>query len=1073
MEADDGSRGREEARRSAPADSAGRAAPSPPGPAVDRATPAGSSLEYSFGDAAGPPPAPPSGSIALPAMVGPAPPSRPGRELVPETLPTLPHAGGTLVLGPGPSAPDRSLTRPRATGTLPLEVEPGAAVAPASDTGPGGTCALSPGATDSGPPPRRSSGFAANEAPTLETCFAPEEAALTLEHVGRYAWLEGLGAGGVGRVSVVFDRHLEREIAVKELHPGLTGTAAGRSAGGSRTPAERRFVNEARITGQLEHPAIVPVYELGRRHDGTLYYTMRRVRGRTLGEALAGRDFAGRLELLPQVLAVCNAVAFAHARGVVHRDLKPENVMIGDYGETVVLDWGLAKRREGEDLLGGVLAAELGRLRGEPGQQTVAGVPLGTPAYMSPEQASGDLDQIDERSDVYSLGALLYEVGGGAPPFQGGDAWEIVRAVLAGPSPSPRAREPRCPRELAAIVERALARERAARYPDARALAGDLSAFLTGGLVGAHRYGWFELGRRWVRRHAAALAAVAALLAVGAGAWWYRGLTQARAAAAEEAARVTAVVAAADALLAEVAAGGAGENWLDVYAFKLVALREPAVEARLRDALAHPVDDVRRLAARALGGLRSRASVDALVARLGAEGERSPEVVVELVNALGVIGDPRAEGPVARARFAAGQGSPVWRRTELAYRMIPLPPLPADGAGVGFDALLERGRALDNKGDHAAAVAVYSRALELEPRSAAALHDRALARRALHDLEGALADYDRALALTPGDVRTLNNRALVRKALDDHAGALADYDRVIKEGSLGALPLRNRARARVYVGDYAGALADAEAALRLEPGSAVGHSALASVHLSRNNWEQTQAALDRALAIDPGDPYALTLRATVAHARGDLAAARSDLDRVLAADPEHARAAPHRALLALGDGDVATARRLLDRAVQGHPEDATLRATRAVLLAPSLRDPTATLRDLDAALAREGDPGARAELRALRAGLELEAGRADAARATLAGLPAGPGGRYSAVLRALARGETPLDAAIEQARVPERACVAVLVAGLRAELAPAPAAARDAYARVPGLARPADPSCALAGRRSAAFPPAP
>ena len=935
MEADDGSRDGAEARGLEPVDAAARAASSRSGSALDRATPAESSLEYSFGDAAGSPPATPSGSSALPAMVGPATPPRAGRDLVPETPPTLPHAGGTLALPPGPAAPDRSLTRPRATGTLPLEVEPGAAIAPASDAGPGGTRAIVPEANDSGSPPRRPSGFASNEAPTLQTCFAPEEVALTLEHVGRYAWLEGLGAGGVGRVSVVLDRHLEREVAVKELHPGLTGTASGRSAGGSRTPAERRFVNEARITGQLEHPAIVPVYELGRRHDGTLYYTMRRVRGRTLGEALAGRDLAGRLELLPQVLAVCNAVAFAHARGVVHRDLKPENVMIGDYGETVVLDWGLAKRREGEDVLGGVLAAELGRLRGEPGQQTVAGVPLGTPAYMSPEQASGDLDAIDERSDVYSLGALLFELVVGAPPFQGDDAWEIVRAVLAGPSPSPLAREPRCPRELGAIVERALAREREARYPDARALAVDLAAFLTGGLVGAHRYGWVELARRWVRRHAAALGVAAALLAVGGGAWWYRGFTQARAAAAAEAARVTAAVAAADALIAEVAAGGAGENWLDVYAFKLVALREPAVEARLRDALAHPVDDVRRLVARALGGMRSRASVDALVGRLGAEGERSPEVVVELVNALGVIGDPRAEGPVARARFAAGQGSPVWRRTELAYRMIPLPALPAEGAG--FDALLERGRALDNKGDHAAAVAAYTRALELEPGSAAALHDRALARRALHDLDGALADYDRALALTPGDVRTLNNRALVKKALDDHAGALADYDRVIKEGSLGALPLRNRARARIYVGDHAGALADAEAALRLEPGSAVGHSALASVHLSRNDWEPAQAALDRALAIDPGDPYALTLRATVAHARGDLGAARSDLDRVLAADPEHARAATHRALLALRDGDVATARRLLDRAVQGHPEDATLRATRAVLLAPSLR----------------------------------------------------------------------------------------------------------------------------------------
>lgn len=960
---------------------------------------------------------------------------------------------------------------------------------PGSMSGPGGTVVVASGAGAAGAV-RGPAETVAVEAEVARRCGSPapdagdqprsdgsgrdggrEDSTVTREEAGRYAWVEELGAGGIGRVCVVFDRHLERQVALKELHVGLSGLGSGRGVRASWSPRESRFVNEARVTGQLEHPGIVPVYELGRRADGTLYYTMRRVRGRTLGAVLTGRDLAGRLDLLPHLVAVCNAVAFAHARGVVHRDLKPENVMIGAFGETVVVDWGLAKRREGEDVQGAVLAAELALLRGTSGHQTVAGMPIGTPAYMSPEQARGELASIDERSDVYSLGAILYELIVGEPPFTGTDALQIVRKVYTEPAPNVRAREPRCPLELAAIATRALAKAKEERYPDAQALAADLAAFLTGGLVAAHRYGWGALARRWLRRHAVAIGVAAGLLLVGVGAWSYRGLTQERAEAAAAAAHTTALLGEVDALLDEVARGPTSKNWLDVYAFKLVVLREPAVEARLQGALAHPNDDVRRLVARALGGMKSSASVEVLAARLGEGGEPSSEVLVEIINALGVIGDPRAEGPVARARFAAGQGSALWRRTELAYRMIPLPLLVADGRELGFDALVERGKALDNKGDHAAAEAAYTRALELRPRSAKVLNNRALARRARHDLEGALADFDRALAIEPGVVATLNNRALVRKDLGDYPGAVADHDRVVAAGSVGAVALRNRARARVYVGDYAGALADVEVALRVDPKSAANFGTLATVAAARNDWQAALGALDRAIALDPGYVFALTLRATVHSARGDLAAAVSDLERALAADPEEPRAAIHRALIAQAAGDGATAQRVFDRAVAGHPEYAALRAYRAALLGSPRRDVTPALGELTAAIGREGAPVARAELLILRAALELESGRLVAARATLDGLPGGDATRFHVTLRRLARGETPLRTALELARVPEQACVAVLAAGLRAELASDRTGARDAYDRVPEIARPADPSCAVALRRAAAVSP--
>lgn len=493
MATDEGSRGREGAHGGGLVEAPERAAAAPPGSSPGPETLIESSLEYSFGGAVAPSPVTTGGRLALPPMVGPAPPSRPEDDLAPGTPATLPRLAGSL--------------------------------------------ALAPESVDTLPPPRRSSGFASGEAPTQKTCFAPEEVALTLEHVGRYVRLEGLDTGGDGRGRVVFDRHLEREVAIEELQPDFMGTAAEPGAGGSRVPAEKRFVHEARVTGQLEHPGVVPVHELGRRHDGTLYFTLQRARGRPLGEALEGRDLAGRLELVPQLLAVCHAVGFAHARGVVHRDLQPDCVMIGDFGEAVVLDWGLAKRRDGADVQGAALAARLEHLRGDPGRPPVPGVRVGGPAYLSPEQARGEVGAIDERSDVYSLGAILFELMVGAPPFTGGDAREILRKILEDPTPAALEREPRCPRELDAIVGRALAKDPGARYPDARALAADLGAFLTGRLMSAHRSGWVGLGWRWRRRYVVALGVAAVLLAVGVGVWWYWGVTRERAAAAAAAAR--------------------------------------------------------------------------------------------------------------------------------------------------------------------------------------------------------------------------------------------------------------------------------------------------------------------------------------------------------------------------------------------------------------------------------------------------------------------------------------------------------------------------------------------------------
>ncbi len=324
--------------------------------------------------------------------------------------------------------------------------------------------------------------------------------AVTDEQRGRYATSEELGRGGMGRVVVAADRHLDREVAMKLL---LEGGASEHASVGAVT----RFVREARVTGSLEHPGIVPVHELGRRADGTLYYTMKRIRGRSLADVLGERrTLAERLELAGVFRDVCDAMAYAHARGVVHRDLKPGNVMVGEFGETLVVDWGLAKVRGEEEA-----RADLVDDPGRDAAQTVAGSVIGTPSYMSPEQARGDLPQIDERSDVWGLGAILFEILTGRPPFEGPTALAVLAKVLADDPPRVRELEPKAPPELAAIADRALSRDREARYADASEIAAEMAAWQDGRAVRAYDYSSWELVRRFVRRNRAASAAVLAV----------------------------------------------------------------------------------------------------------------------------------------------------------------------------------------------------------------------------------------------------------------------------------------------------------------------------------------------------------------------------------------------------------------------------------------------------------------------------------------------------------------------------------------------------------------------------------
>jgi len=292
----------------------------------------------------------------------------------------------------------------------------------------------------------------------------------------RYAILGEHGRGGLGRVSRARDLELGRDIAIKELL----------SRGHVN---ELRFVREAMITARLEHPGIVPVHEAGRWPDGTPFYAMKLVSGRPLRALIAERTTVDeRIALLHHVIAVADAIAYAHGRKIIHRDLKPANVIVGDYGETVVIDWGLAKDLSEQSDLDRDGASDASGSNDD--QLTRAGSVLGTPAYMPPEQERGD--RVDQRADVFAIGAMLWELCSlhKVPPTDLTTRHRLLR-------------EAGIDSDLAAIINKALEPDRRRRYADAGALAADLKAFKSGARINARRYSLAAMLAHWTRRHRA------------------------------------------------------------------------------------------------------------------------------------------------------------------------------------------------------------------------------------------------------------------------------------------------------------------------------------------------------------------------------------------------------------------------------------------------------------------------------------------------------------------------------------------------------------------------------------------
>ncbi len=348
----------------------------------------------------------------------------------------------------------------------------------------------------------------------------------------RFRVLRPHARGGLGAVFVALDGELHREVALKQILDSHADNPVSR----------QRFLQEAEITGGLEHPGIVPVYSLGTYADGRPYYAMRFIRGETLKEVIdrfhgePGRGSAERhssavspsaetrgvdatplalRRLLRHFLDVCDAIDYAHSRGVLHRDIKPGNIIVGQHGETLVVDWGLAKPLGSVDPGTDAPERTLVPSGASGSSETLPGSAMGTPAYMSPEQAAGDLDRLGPRTDVYALGATLYYLLSGRPAFEGQDLGEVLLKVKRGEFAGPRQLDPSIDKPLEAICKKAMAKDPEDRYETPRSLADDIEHWLADEPVKAYAEDWIERRGRWLRQHRTwTYAAAAALLGI-------------------------------------------------------------------------------------------------------------------------------------------------------------------------------------------------------------------------------------------------------------------------------------------------------------------------------------------------------------------------------------------------------------------------------------------------------------------------------------------------------------------------------------------------------------------------------
>jgi len=813
--------------------------------------------------------------------------------------PTLMNSGASFHLAPASGGAPSFEAR--------LTIVPGQAPQFGSERRPG---EVPPLATRTGAGERAAAARHYEQIADADPLFAP--------HAERcLARLSKLGEGGMGTVYRVEDRRLGREAALKVMLPESADAAA-----------VARFLREAKITASLDHPAIPPVYEVGTNTAGEHFMLMKVIEGETLGARIAAVHAStpepGAIrELLSNLLRVAEAIAYAHSRRVIHRDLKPENVMLGAFGQVMVLDWGLARRQDDEpEPAPSPGAIALAREAGEAGL-TMAGAMLGTPGYMAPEQTEG---LASERSDVFALGVMLTELVSGGRAVEGNTAINRISATIKGEIRQPRELNRQAPRALDSLARAATTLDPAERLPSAAEFSEELRRFLDGEKLEVHQYNLSERFSRWASAHPMALigTSLALILFLTLG-LLERSLLRSDKARGLAENRANSEQAQREKLSKSVALFNEAEL------LERRGAPKKAVTAKLNQAL--QLDD------RSEGGLLSAARI--LLA--GRHRDTARRYLEEAVT---------KHPPGYQALVLLGR---IERKSSTTTSFTP-----------SFKKLL---RIAEERGEEALPAAViaravkalvesdYARALELleplcasSPSPVAELH-RASALYGLDRLQESIEAASASLSLSPllYGARVARAKALAR--LGQFKRARLDLTIAIRLYPTEPLLFIQRANLSLQAGQPLDALVDCDVASVLCKKAPIPwlHIVRAQAFLARHRVNEALRSIGEALNLDRKNASAYAIRGKIRIESGDLTGAAADLKQSLSLDPQNRVAIQTRAELHRRKGDNAYGLASLDEEVRRHPKDPEVYYRRGVFKR-RIGDPRGALTDLDATL---------------------------------------------------------------------------------------------------------------------------